>query len=90
MFRKNYLPRMKIIQDFDTKKWFAYTPGDAFSRREFIQTDDGDYMVSMWGAKPTKFETLDDLIAALYEYAYKEHLEKIKAELTHNTIKINT
>ena len=85
MFRKNYLPHMKIVQDFDTKKWYARTKdGDVFRRL----TNESCGILPY--ARATKFETLDDLIAALYEYAYKEHLKKIKAELTHNTIKVNT
>ena len=86
IFRKNYLPQMKIVQDFDAKKWYAHTKDGDYV---FGQFKDGTYGVLVF-SNATRFETLDCLLKAMYEYACKNHLEKIKTELTHNTININT
>lgn len=86
MFRKNYLPKVQIYQDYESRKWFAgETGGDSF--KDFAQTEDGEYVMSIWRGA-ARFDTLDDLVEALYYYAMKQHLHKIKQELTYNTVKI--
>jgi hypothetical protein len=88
MFRKNYLPKVDIKQDFSTKKWFAYQPNDSWER-VFVQFESGEFGFTALET-PTKFEKLDDLVEALYLYAMKEHLEQIKKNLTYNSVIIMT
>ena len=104
MFRKNYVPKLRIKQDFDTKKWFAYKVGDTFDFRSFVQLRDKTdkvYYATVdrheslsYGLvryyDPTRFDSLDDLLAAIYEYAYTEHLEYIKRSLTNRSVSVST
>lgn len=91
IFRKNYLPTMTIYQDFDGK-WFAQGDGTGpmGMNEYFVQDSDLSYYVTFaYGQDVTKFETLDDLLAGLYEYAYKEHLEALKQKITYSKVKIH-
>lgn len=89
IFRKNYLPDLNVYQDTEGK-WFAESQRDGWCDRHaftFIREEE-DGFVSRF-SEPTKFETLDDLMAALYEYTYKEHLEAIKKQITYNKVKVS-
>lgn len=92
MFRKNYIPKLTIRQEFGTGKWFAYVPGDIFSSYAFIQYEDLTFEVrGLRGPDvATRFSSLDDLLAAIYEYAYKENLKDLKDRLTFNSVKLST
>lgn len=89
MFRKNYLPKVEIKQDFETRKWFAYKPGDVFTGGNFVVLDSGDWDFCSF-VNPTPFNTLAELLETLYWVAYKTHLKDIKSELTYKTVKIKT
>lgn len=87
IFRKNYLPDLSIYQDTEGK-WFAEEPNNGWSdRRSFCQLKKGSYIVTGW-EEPTKFDTLDALMAALYEHAYDEHLVAVKKQLTYEKVKV--
>lgn len=86
LFRKNYLPKINIYQDHGTKKWFADRQ-DAIIAWSFVQRKDNSFDLSGLH-DATKFETLDDLVKALYEYACMTHLNDIKAQLTYGNVKV--
>lgn len=92
MFRKNYVPKLEVRQEFGTGKWFAYVPGDVFTKKAFIQNSDLSYSVQSFRGsdEATRFATLDDLLAAIYEYAYLENLQFLKDSLTFNSIRLST
>lgn len=86
-FRKNYLPDLTIYQDTDGK-WFAEEPFNRWGeQRSFRQLEGGSYKVSSRG-EPTKFDTLDALMVALYQYTCDIHLEAIKKEITYNKVNV--
>ncbi len=85
LFRKNYLPKMNIYQDHDTKKWFAERQDDFITWSFFQRQDDSFDLSGLHDA--TQFGTLDDLVIALYEYACKTHLNDIKSQLTYGSVK---
>lgn len=89
MFRKNYLPKLNISQCSKTGKWVAYSKEDSWGVDVFVQNaeDLGEYFISSFH-KPTRFESLDDLVAAIYDYAYKDHLKDIHKNLTYNKPKV--
>ena len=104
MFRKNYVPKVRIQQDFDTKKWVAYGTYGNLACEAFVQMRSGmvrepdallchddslSYEILSCYA-PTRFDSLDDLLAAIYEYAYTEHLEHIKRSLTDRSVSVST
>lgn len=86
LFRKNYLPKMNIYQTLDSK-WIAHNgETDVLSQRVFVKYDDGSYGISAlrdW----TRFETLDKLMQALYDYACQEHTDAIKNQLTNSNVR---
>lgn len=87
IFRKNYLPDLSVYQDTEGK-WFAEGTGNGWvDRLSFCQLKKGSYIVTKW-EDPTKFDTLDELMAALYEHAYDEHLVAVKKQLTYNKVKV--
>lgn len=90
IFRKNYLPDLNVYQDTEGK-WFAECPTSSSLWGEkqsfYWNKDKSAGFVSQWEG-PTKFETLDDLMAALYEYAYNEHLIAVKKQLTYEKGKV--
>jgi len=87
IFRKNYLPDLTIYQDTQGK-WFAEEPIDRWGeRRSFCQLEGGSYIVTGRG-EPTKFDTLGDLMVALYQHTCDMHLEAIKQKITYNKVKI--
>lgn len=87
IFRKNYVPDLSIHQDTEGK-WFAEDPHSGWSdRRSFCQLKKGSYIVTEW-EEPTKFDTLDTLMAALYAYACYEHLVAVKKQITYNKVKV--
>ncbi len=92
MFRKNYVPKLEIRQDFGTGKWFAYVPGDTFTVHAFVQSENLSFEVNRFKGpdEATRFDSLDDLMAAIYEYAFKINLEDMKSRLTFNNIKLST
>mgnify|MGYP003533819531 CR=1 FL=1 len=92
MFRKNYIPRLTIKQEFGTGKWFAYVPGNRFDREAFVQYENLSFEVKRFRGPDdaTRFDTLDDLVAAIYEYGYKENLKDMKVRLTFNSVKLST
>ncbi len=92
MFRKNYVPKLEIRQEFGTGKWFAYVPGDVFDRAAFVQRGDSSYEVDYF-RKPeqaTRFDSLDSLMEAIYFYAYQNNLEHMKDKLTFNSVRLST
>ena len=92
MFRKNYIPKLTIKQEFGTGKWFAYVSGDTFSRYAFVQLGDLSYEVRRFRTpeQAARFDALDDLVAAIYEYGYKTNLKDMKDRLTFNSVKLST
>ena len=87
IFRKNYLPDLTIFQDTEGK-WFAEEPLNRWGERySFRQLEGGSYIVAGRG-EPTKFDTLDDLMAALYEHTCREHLKAIEQKITYSKVKI--
>ena len=86
LFRKNYLPNMNIYQHCTTKKWFADRE-EGIIKWSFIQRQDDSFDLSGL-SDATQFETLDDLVIALYEYACKTHLADIKSQLTYGNVKV--
>lgn len=88
--RKNYLPDLNVYQDTDGK-WFAECPvsSSLWSEKQMFywNKDKSTGLVSRW-EDSTKFDTLDDLMAALYEYTYNEHLKAIKKQLTYERVKV--
>ena len=92
MFRKNYVPKLEISQEFGTGKWFAYIPGDVFTRAAFVQRKDLSYEVCFYKEPEdaTKFESLDSLMEAIYYFAYQKHLDLMKKKLTFNSVRLST
>ena len=92
MFRKNYIPKLTIKQEFGTGKWFAYVPGDCLHEEAFYRHEDYSFRVSRFLGpdEATRFDTLDDLVAAIYEYGYKTNLKDMKDRLTFNSVKLST
>lgn len=85
--RKNYLPDLNVYQDAEWK-WFAEEPLNRWGeRRSFVKLEDGTFYTAGRG-EPTKFDTLDYLMSALYAHAYDEHLEAIKKQLTYEKVKV--
>ena len=86
MFRKNYLPKLKIKKSSKTGKLFAYVPGDTHSRKNFCEYK-GSYDLE-YLSSATEFDTVDELISAIYSYALSLHLEDIHNNLTYNSVDI--
>lgn len=92
MFRKNYVPKLEIRQEFGTNKWFAFVPGDVFTTAAFVQRKDSTYQIDRWvdPEDAAKFESLDSLMEAIYYFALQENLEQMKNRLTFNSVKLST
>ncbi len=92
MFRKNYVPKLEIRQEFGTGKWFAYVPGDIFTRAAFVQREDLSYEVDRYSEPEgaTRFDSLDSLLEAIYYFAYRKNLEQMKNKLTFNSVRLST
>ena len=84
IFRKNYLPKVVVHQDTEGL-WFAdngldkYNPDYKVFEPHFGLT----HYTNM-----SKFDSLDNLFIALYEYAYKEHLKAVKDNLTYQRVQV--
>lgn len=84
IFRKNYLPRVMIHQDTDGL-WFADNG---------LDHHDPDYRAFLhcFGLTLTrearKYDTLDELFMAMYEYACAEHLKAVKEKLTYQRVQV--
>ena len=85
LFLKNYMPKASIHQTH-AGKWVASCGNDTFDK-SFVQFEDGRYYLSILG-EPTRFETIDDIVMALYEYAYNDHIEDIKNQITYSKVKV--
>jgi len=92
MFRKNYVPKLEISQEFGTGRWFAYIPGGVFTKAAFVRRKDLLYEVTRLREPEdaTKFESLDSLMEAIYYFAYQNHLDTMKKKLTFNSVKLST
>ncbi len=88
MFRKNYVPKLKIRKDFQTGKWFAEVGSDTFDK-SFVQYEDGQYALSLVG-RPIQFDTLRDLMEAIYQYALEQHYRDMCGSLTERSVNLTT
>jgi len=86
--RKNYLPKVCIKQDFDTKGWFAYESSEYDIYRSFCILTETDEAVILYRSDPTMFNSLDSLMDALYKYGCNKHKEDIKRQLTQTSTNI--
>ena len=80
--RVNYLPKGEIRKDSKTGKYFMEDNSSSFSR-SFVQYEDGTFGMNVVHS-PTKFDTVDELLSAMYSYAFKEHSEKIHKDITYS------
>jgi hypothetical protein len=90
IFRKNYLPKVVVHQDTDGL-WFADNGLDLYN-------PDYRVFIHYFGLVSTceerryntarKYDTLDDLFTALYEYACAEHLKAVKENLTYQRVQV--
>ena len=87
MFRKNYIPNVTIQQSSFDNGWTAFINGDLFKYRAFALSYDGTYDMYMCG-DPTRFETFDALMEALYEYACYEHIKAVKSNMKNSKVSI--
>lgn len=87
MFRKNYLPKLNIVQGFNGNGWFAFCSSD--HDYAFVQDEEGGYSFSLYHG-PTEFDTLEDLFDAVYDYTKKVHLAEVKGGLKYSKTKIKT
>ncbi len=88
MFRKNYVPKLKIRKDFQTGKWFAEEGNDTFDK-SFVQYEDGKYGLSRV-CGPTQFDTLHDLMGAIYQFALEQHYRDMCGRLTERSVNLST
>lgn len=91
LFRKNYLPKVSIRKSLKGF-WYAYIPGDAtlwtdWWKKSFCENENGGYDFYAL-EEPTMFDSLDELMEALYFYTYKLHLEELKKEIEENMVKV--
>ena len=85
MFRKNYIPKLEIRKSSITGKWFAYIEGE-WGNTSFVESE---YSYDLlWGCEPTEYDTVDDLMKAIYDCARVSHLKAIHENLTYNQVKV--
>lgn len=80
--RVNYLPKGEIYKDSQTGKYFMEDNSGSFSE-SFVQHEDGTLGMSLLYS-PTKFDSVDELLSAMYSYACKEHTEQIHKSITYS------
>ena len=85
MFRKNYIPKGKIYKDFTNSKYFFEQENGVINWRLYVKPvkEEGKRVILSW-TNETYFDTVDDLLEALYEYAWERHKKVIKDKLTYN------
>lgn len=91
MFRHNYLPKGKIYKCSSRNKYF-FTNGssDSFSRKYLyagsknMAKQGGYFRVDMLYTVRTYYDSIEDLMTDLYEYAYERHVKDLHNSITHS------
>ena len=90
MFRKNYIPKGKIYKSaYNGKYFFSDNDSTIEARlvefnREVAKEEGVNRLQMLCLEEPSYFDTVDDLLEALYEYAWERHKKVIKDDLTYN------
>ena len=82
LFRNNYLPKGEILRDSQTGKYFMSETTNSFSK-QFVQYEDLTYGIS-WSHESTQFDSIGELLKAMYDYAYQEHIKQIHKSITYS------
>ena len=80
--RVNYLPKGKIYKDSQTGEYFM-VDGSGYFSESFVQYEDGTFGMNLLDG-PTKFDSIDELLSAMYSYAFKKHSKKIHKDITYS------
>ena len=82
LFRDNYLPKGEILRDSQTGKYFMSETPSSFSK-DFVQYEDLTYGMS-WLHEPAQFDSIGELLKAMYDYAYQKHIRQIHKSITYS------
>lgn len=87
MFRKNYVPKLTIHVDSRSGKYIAIGECSFGVSQKFVQHEDGSYDVNYYH-EATRFDTIDEIMKAIYKFSLDNHLSAIHSEMTYKNVRV--